>query len=197
MPILKGKRASKLKPEFVIFDPTTKPDANANVKQNPLGSSDDLSDDAGITAKCTKQRTTPRRSLGGNALYWGTVPNSSGTSSDSEYDDAISLPSPLMRRRCRKKRYKHGQDDEQQLVTDIRNLLHNNNNNPTNNNNNNSATNTANNFIKPESTYCDEMPEAEKLVLISSNIWGTKFKILGEWCANGLAIYVIASPRSV
>src|SRR5207247_1017104 len=43
-------------------------------------------------------------------------------------------------------------------------------------------------ILKPESTYLDEMPETERLVLVTSNIWGTRFKILGlvSWLPSTL-----------
>lgn len=101
VPILKGKRASKLKPEFVIYDPHAPPDfdasSKANAKANQLGSAHDISDTESKSSKKHKRRG----STSGGSLYWSSGGSlSSGASSDSEYDDSISLPSPLMRRRC-------------------------------------------------------------------------------------------------
>ena len=176
VPILKGKRASKLKPEFVIFDPHSQQPPNSNdADKRPKSES-----------SSRKSSKSNRRPSTAGSLYWTT---SSGTSSESEYDDAISLPSPLMRRRCRRKRGKRSDPDDP--ITAATAAAANDNANQAAQAGaagTNQAAAAAASFMKPESTYADEMPEAEKLVLINSNIWGTKFKILGlcGWLPSSL-----------
>jgi hypothetical protein len=151
-----------------------------------------------------------------------------------EYGHVYSLPSPLMRRKCRRKRRSPTGSDATSnnnghettgtgMLSRVQNPRNNNNNNHRDRNNGDVAMNgndndaesnaavqnddnNANNnnslqsrhrssssqsiaeVLKPESTYLDEMPETEKLVLVTSNIWGTKFKILGlsNWLPSTL-----------
>ena len=168
------------------------------------------------------------------SLYWSSQNSESESESESnqgnasslimrdEYGHVYSLPSPLMKRKCRRKRRSptgsgsyanNSSSEETSNGLDIpsqrerRSQRRNNNNRDRNNvDGNNDAgqaqDDTQNNsrprrsssshsipeIIKPESTYIDEMPEEEKLVLVTSNIWGTKFKILGlsNWLPSSL-----------
>ncbi|XP_074604011.1 WD40 superfamily protein Tusp [Brevipalpus obovatus] len=150
VPILKGKRTSKLRPEFVIYDPELKNvhledyPSNSSIRNSPAGS-------------CSNK-------LPSSSYYW----NSSSTpgTSDSESEDAVNNNSSnyhhtamriRRRRRSRRNREREANNNMEanvfngQLITNF----------------------------KPESTYSDEMPESQRLTLITSNIWGTKFKVLG------------------
>lgn len=113
VPLLKGKRTSKLRPDFVIFDPKIK----------------------------TFQRDD-----------FGQIHSTEG-SSDSDSDTDISADgcgSPRMQRR---KRQKHFRAEKVERSITFRTL--------------------------DELLYNDNLPENNRLVQVSSNIWGTKFGILG------------------
>ena len=211
VPILKGKRASKLKPEFVIFDPQVEP---AEERMNQKSVKDAASTHSAPQSRSTtpilsRRKTTSHSSS--NQLYWNSRSTpASGTESESDdsscmtdsYGHVYSLPSPIMRRKCRRKRRGAAQPDSDPTQATGLNLAPDhpvgaeipaavNNANPAANRSNNGNNNVEGNnrtpapdaasteVLKPESTYMDEMPELERLILVTSNIWGTKFKILG------------------
>ncbi|CAD6233802.1 GSCOCG00007297001-RA-CDS [Cotesia congregata] len=103
VPLLKGRRTSKIRPEFVIFDPQSQ-----DTLQIPDYSFPSFSD-----------------------------------SSDTERDTAELCGSPRNRRKNRRKK-----DDKSNDESDVL-------------------------------TYIDTLPEDGRLVEVTSNIWGTKFKIHG------------------
>nr|XP_033327664.1 tubby-related protein 4 isoform X2 [Megalopta genalis] len=106
VPLLKGRRTSKIRPEFVIFDPQS---------QDTLQVVED-------TSQC------PSFSDG----------------SDTERDTADLCGSPRNKRKNRRKR---GEDKSNEENDDL--------------------------------TYVDTLPEHARLVEVTSNIWGTKFKFHG------------------
>ncbi|XP_006612337.1 tubby-related protein 4 isoform X2 [Apis dorsata] len=105
VPLLKGRRTSKIRPEFVIFDPQSQD--TLQVVEN--------------TSQC------PSFSDG----------------SDTERDTADLCGSPRNKRKNRRKREEKTNDDSDDL------------------------------------TYVDTLPEHARLVEVTSNIWGTKFKFHG------------------
>jgi hypothetical protein len=147
VPILKGKRASKLKPEFIIFDPqfnsSELSDSNKNTNSYHFRN--------GFISPTHNINTTPY-----------------GTSSDSEMDEPFNGRSPQVRRRrhFRTRHFRNRNNDTSNTSLSSNNSL---------------------NGTKRDN-YIDEMPEYEKLVLVTSNIWGTKFKILGlsSWLPSQL-----------
>lgn len=154
VPILKGKRASKLKPEFVIFNP--------QVNELPIEF-----DSSSIS---TNYNTNGQTSLSSTPQHYNyLIPSSPySTSSDSENEGCNNLnnqtPTRMRRRRRRFRNFRSRY----------------------NNNSNGSSDSSSSG---PSSlVYPDEMPEQEKLVLVTSNIWGTKFKILSlvEWLPSQL-----------
>lgn len=197
VPILKGKRASKLRPEFVIFDPQSEDGSVPDLKREK---------DSQLPHSAPQSRTsTPSRRLSrqkspahasSSPLYWTSrSAPASGTESEGEesscmtdgYGHVYSLPSPMMRRKCRRKRRGAQPEPEERsahpngLIQEPGNAgeeaeVRNNGNNRADGNNRGAEVVEP---LKPESTYMDEMPEAERLILVTSNIWGTKFKILG------------------
>lgn len=121
IPLLKGKRASKLRPDFVIFDPKIR--ATKSLRKE--GDSDQVFNfEAEI------------------------VSESSSSDSDIELDGCGGSP-----RVPRRKRLKHFRAEKVERSTTFRTLN--------------------------ELFYNDNLPESSKLVEVLSNIWGTKFRIVG------------------
>ncbi|KAL0114160.1 hypothetical protein PUN28_011461 [Cardiocondyla obscurior] len=112
VPLLKGRRTSKIRPEFVIFDPQS---------QETLQVYDDMS-------QC------PSYSDG----------------SDTERDTADLCGSPRYRKKHRKRREERTGDDAADREEKLNDL-----------------------------SYVDTLPEHARLVEVTSNIWGTKFKFHG------------------
>ncbi|XP_050448938.1 tubby-related protein 4 isoform X2 [Cataglyphis hispanica] len=112
VPLLKGRRTSKIRPEFVIFDPQS---------QETLQVFDDMS-------QC------PSYSDG----------------SDTEKDTADLCGSPRYRKKTRKKRDERPSDEAIEREEKLNDLA-----------------------------YVDTLPEHARLVEVTSNIWGTKFKFHG------------------
>ncbi|XP_054718355.1 tubby-related protein 4-like [Uloborus diversus] len=127
VPLLKGKRVSKLRPEFVIFDPQSLEPG----LPHPLYR----------VKNCQAYSFPPAQLNTCLAIVPLFVPSSS---SDSEAEEGCA--SPRMQRRKRNRRHAHGRHAE---------------------------------AAWREIMYIDELPESEKIVSVTSNIWGTKFKILG------------------
>ncbi|XP_059488666.1 tubby-related protein 4 isoform X2 [Neocloeon triangulifer] len=117
VPLLKGKRTSKIKPEFVIFDP--------QVEEQDL------------------LETSKANSHGSD-----TSPNGQLTTDSSESDMDDGCASPRVQRRQKRCRKRRAQEKRELLEID-------------------------------DLTYLDILPEYARLVQVTSNIWGTKFKIHG------------------
>ncbi|CAL4067453.1 unnamed protein product, partial [Meganyctiphanes norvegica] len=116
VPLLKGKRTSKIRPEFVIYDP--QPD---EVLMSGLSGGGN--------------NTMPTTGV--------TVPSNLSDTSDTEYEDMCASPR-LQRRRKLKRRIRERLESE-----------------------------------SDELVYLDTLPEHARLVEVTSNIWGTKFKLHG------------------
>ncbi|OQR73827.1 tubby-related protein 4-like [Tropilaelaps mercedesae] len=182
VPLLKGRRASKLRPEFVIYDP--------QAEQSQHQQQQNYSSCSGFNSSCSSQAT----------------PNVSGqctpaASSDSDAEDGATgchaSPRVQRRRRFRKHLLNSG------MLPGGGSNSTNSGNNGNNNNNNNSinfngqhgclanqqglGTKTTesrdSSTQRKENTYVDQLPESDKMVAITSNIWGTKFKLLSlvDW----------------
>lgn len=142
VPILKGKRSSKLKPEFVIYDPVDMSDTLSR----PLTSS-------------TPLMASPLHHQHNHHQY---AQKESLVSSDSEAESSESFVFPYLtpktrrRLRCR----------SAQLTRHFRQQ----------------STDAPPSVRRHKSSVVssgEEMPESNKIVLITSNIWGTRFKFLG------------------
>ncbi|XP_062585793.1 tubby-related protein 4-like [Saccostrea cucullata] len=115
IPLLKGKRASKLRPDFVIYDPKIGAKAGYHEYQNTL----EFDFEASLT--------------------------------DSDEDiPSDGCGSPRMQRKKRPKIFRAKKVDRSITFRTLDELL-----------------------------YNDSLPESNKLVEVTSNIWGTKFKLTG------------------
>ncbi|XP_059611899.1 tubby-related protein 4 [Phlebotomus argentipes] len=135
VPLLKGKRTSKIRPEFVIFDPQVE---NGSIF---FSYSPDNKSSSG-SSQSTGGGTTTGRS----------------ESSDSDLDDGCRGSPRLQRRRKTRARRK-----PQNIA----------------NGSEKSGQTHEGGEGNDELAYVDTLPEDVKLVEVTSNIWGTKFKIHG------------------
>lgn len=137
MPLLKGKRTSKIRPEFVIFDPQMETGPSAIVR---IGSNNGSA----------SSRSTTNTSGGGA----GT--ERSESSGGSDFEEGL-LRSPRTPRRKKTKTRKKNQTSGVAS----------------------SSERTQDEAADDDLSYLDTLPENVKLVQVTSNIWGTKFKIHG------------------
>ncbi|XP_064553224.1 tubby-related protein 4 isoform X2 [Drosophila montana] len=133
VPLLKGKRTSKIRPEFVIFDP--------QVNDNSL----------------YFQYAAEAKSSSGSSQSTTTGNSGRTDSSDSDFDERSRLGSPRTPRK-RRVRAKRRQQNGDRAASG-------------------SGGNDPDSL--DELAYVDTLPEEVKLVEVTSNIWGTKFKIHG------------------
>ncbi|XP_066252938.1 tubby-related protein 4 isoform X1 [Euwallacea similis] len=123
VPLLKGKRTSKIRPEFVIFDPQA----------------EDLQHNA--DSKSSSSSSTAFASGGFS------------DTSESEKEEGGYMASPRMQRK-KKRKHKSERTTTWHYRTDLE-------------------------AEKDDLSYVDTLPEQVRLVEVTSNIWGTKFKIHG------------------
>ncbi|XP_035896313.1 uncharacterized protein LOC118505113 isoform X2 [Anopheles stephensi] len=136
VPLLKGKRTSKIRPEFVIFDP-----------QIDVSTYCTYSSDSTTTTATTKSSSTSSHSTTGT--------NGRSDSSESDLDDECRSPRLDRKRKTGTKKRNPSSNDRSP---------------------NQNSDSTENN---EDLAYLDTLPEHVKLVEVTSNIWGTKFKIHG------------------
>ncbi|XP_053682463.1 tubby-related protein 4 isoform X2 [Sabethes cyaneus] len=136
VPLLKGKRTSKIRPEFVIFDPQV----------------DEISSFCMYSSDSTTTSTTKSSSASSHST---TGTNGRSESSESDVDDGCRSPRLSRKRKARTKKRHPSSSDRSP-----------------NQNSDSAETNE-------DLAYLDTLPEHVKLVEVTSNIWGTKFKIHG------------------
>uniref|UniRef100_A0A182PSJ0 SOCS box domain-containing protein n=1 Tax=Anopheles epiroticus TaxID=199890 RepID=A0A182PSJ0_9DIPT len=137
VPLLKGKRTSKIRPEFVIFDPQV----------DEVSTYCTYSSDSTTTTTTTKSSSTSSHSTTGT--------NGRSDSSDSDIDEDCRSPRLDRKRKTGTKKRNPSSNDRSP---------------------NQNSDSTENN---EDLAYLDTLPEHVKLVEVTSNIWGTKFKIHG------------------
>lgn len=245
IPILKGKRTSKLKPEFIIYDPQAPAKSKANAKNG--GEMFVFGNKFENRRSSTRRIAYPVPVGQRTAAGQGKGCSSASESEDSEDGESQAEQSAaaaavemspstfyrsffLRRNLCRKnpmlsiRNRFAGRSDQAAAgeVDDEPNSEPNANGNSTNNPSNQAANNsnepdddeyhgpliltllghnpiifarrrainngTGTNHTNKKLCYQDEMPENKKLILITSNIWGTKFKFLGlsSWLPSSL-----------
>ncbi|XP_047737090.1 uncharacterized protein LOC108665762 [Hyalella azteca] len=122
VPLLKGKRTSKIRPEFVIFDPQSE-------EPSPRPSTGSHAMSGGVG--------------GGSAAGGAALGRPLSDSSDTEHEDMCASPRLQRRRKLRRRMRERLESEADDLV------------------------------------YLDTLPEHNRLVEVTSNIWGTKFKLHG------------------
>ncbi|XP_022825498.1 tubby-related protein 4 [Spodoptera litura] len=140
VPLLKGRRTSKIRPEFVIFDPQAEAEKASSSSSSSSSSGATSSSSGGGTASPRTPRAArprPRHALHGHT-----------SSSDTEREEGCSGSPRLQRRRRARERRKVRNSSEKEDTPD-------------------------------ELAYIDSLPEDVRLVEVTSNIWGTKFKMHG------------------
>ncbi|KAH8280042.1 hypothetical protein KR018_001840 [Drosophila ironensis] len=151
VPLLKGKRTSKIRPEFVIFDP------QVNGRRYRWGLPIKLINYIFIDTPLYFQYSAEAKSSSGSSQSTTTGNSGRTDSSDSDYDERSRYGSPRTPRKKRvrpKRRNQAGDRLSSGGANDPDSL--------------------------DELAYVDTLPEQEvKLVEVTSNIWGTKFKIHG------------------
>ncbi|XP_045494279.1 tubby-related protein 4 isoform X2 [Colias croceus] len=148
VPLLKGRRTSKIRPEFVIFDPQAEEGSIPPVTRESSSSSAGSSSSSGSSGRGIPSprarappphtpRTARRRRV-----------QEDSASSDTEREDGCSGSPRLQRRRRARERRKSRNSSDKDETPD-------------------------------ELAYIDSLPEDVRLVEVTSNIWGTKFKMHG------------------
>lgn len=155
VPLLKGKRTSKIRPEFVIFDPqsdgTVKPRVTSQRSRITLTNLSSV--DSGVFLPYSDSVGTKSSSASSHSTI-----NTNGRtdSSDSDIEDGCKGSPRLSRKRKQRSKQRHHSSSDKST--------------------NDGA---AANDVPDELAYVDTLPEEVKLVEVNSNIWGTKFKIHG------------------
>ncbi|KAK5649822.1 hypothetical protein RI129_000851 [Pyrocoelia pectoralis] len=131
VPLLKGKRTSKIRPEFVIFDPQV--------------------EDFGI-----QLRWSPESKSSGSSVQSTNGSGALTESSDSDREEGCAGSPRMQRRRKRRNKSQHRTNQQEKPQTHV-----------------------SNDGEGDDLAYVDTLPEHVRLVEVTSNIWGTKFKIHG------------------
>ncbi|KAG8221958.1 hypothetical protein J437_LFUL007799 [Ladona fulva] len=164
VPLLKGKRTSKIRPEFVIFDPQV--DEPPVTLDNPFGGA--LTADGWRNGSPSNQKSKSGSGLSGSATPTRTTRAPDEFSSDTDYDEGCATSPRVQRRRRRRRKSRSGEGG--------------------------GGSGGAGTGIVGEGggmgsgygaggaldiTETDDLTYHARLVEVTSNIWGTKFKIHG------------------
>ncbi|XP_047526052.1 tubby-related protein 4 isoform X2 [Pieris napi] len=138
VPLLKGRRTSKIRPEFVIFDPQAE---EGTIPVTRESSSSSAGSSSSGSAPSPRAPNTPRTRR-------ARLSQEDSCSSDTEREEGCSGSPRLQRRRRARERRKSRNSTDKDETPD-------------------------------ELAYIDSLPEDVRLVEVTSNIWGTKFKMHG------------------
>ncbi|CAG9559846.1 unnamed protein product [Danaus chrysippus] len=146
VPLLKGRRTSKIRPEFVIFDPQGEEGVPPPRESSSSSSTSASSSSGGVrgSPRLSRAHGSPRS----RAPRPRPATQHDSCSSDTEREDGCSGSPRLQRRRRARERRKARNASEKDDTPD-------------------------------ELAYIDSLPEDVRLVEVTSNIWGTKFKMHG------------------
>ncbi|KAH9634520.1 hypothetical protein HF086_016608 [Spodoptera exigua] len=143
VPLLKGRRTSKIRPEFVIFDPQAEAEKASSSSSSSSSSGATSSSSGGGAPSPRTPRAARARPSHAALQHHGHT-----SSSDTEREEGCSGSPRLQRRRRARERRKVRNSSEKEDAPD-------------------------------ELAYIDSLPEDVRLVEVTSNIWGTKFKMHG------------------
>lgn len=173
VPILKGKRSSKLKTEFIIYDP----DMPREVASRPPSCLGGVRPGSGGGPGCSVSRearpSIPEHLL--HSLHSGTSDASDGEGESFIFPYLTPKTQRRLRVRNQLRRYLGSSASQ---ATSREDVLRSGRSSGSSRNisvlNNTTATSPS-----PSGPVMDDLPERNKMVLVASNIWGTKFKFIG------------------
>ncbi|XP_071440315.1 tubby-related protein 4 isoform X2 [Hetaerina americana] len=172
VPLLKGKRTSKIRPEFVIFDPQV--DEASGVDNS--GSSSTTASEGGNWKNSGAGGQKGKSGASGGTPSRSARP-SDDFSSDTDYDEGCATSPRVQRRRRKRRKSRSGESGGGSggglgggATGDLGGV-------------GGGVYGAAGLVMDPvetdDLTYVDTLPEHARLVEVTSNIWGTKFKIHG------------------
>ncbi len=175
VPILKGKRSSKLKTEFFIYDPEVSREAVIPLCKPP-----------GLAKATLLNSKLPSGRSSSASATLGKVDPADSNDDDVAKSSSLSFPylTPKTRRRLRSRsaqfrRYLGRHQDSaagQGAQPADEGALQRATNKP---NCSSSTPDVPVSLPCPSSSVVNDLPEQSKIVYIASNIWGTKFKFIG------------------
>lgn len=160
VPILKGKRSSRLKTEFFIYDPEISRETRVRLPNLKNGSAIEKG-----------RLVNGNRPNSASANFWNP---SESESSDESFIFPYLTPKTRKRLRCRSAQLRRYLSRNHETTLEDTSLL----------GRRGSTISTNTSSVTVASSPCltgpvmDDLPEQSKILCVTSNIWGTKFKFL-------------------